>query len=165
MKLWIKSPQPLCHIGTLSVIPYRFVRDSAGSNAGMCRWMMGGVATFEQTTSKHCTQCAERRRSRCVMRVGARPVFVGEQVPGHGGAAERGTARMSPSHPLMPISGCWAVGHRRFLRVWEFHQGMMSSGESGPRNTPVGPVPCQKSCGVVEQGIYPGRSCPPGSCI
>jgi hypothetical protein len=26
-------------------------------------------------------------------------------------------------------------------------------------------VPCQKSCGAVDQGICAGRSCSPGSCI
>lgn len=53
MKLWIKSPRPLCHVGALSVCLCRFVRDSGDFDAGWCQRMLGGTATFEQTASKH----------------------------------------------------------------------------------------------------------------
>jgi hypothetical protein len=32
---------------------YRFVRDAADSDAGLCRWVTGGSATYEQTASSH----------------------------------------------------------------------------------------------------------------
>jgi hypothetical protein len=49
----IKSPLLSCQISALYISLYRFVRDSAGSDAGLCRWMTGRSATYEQTASNH----------------------------------------------------------------------------------------------------------------
>ena len=53
LKLRIKSPQPRCRVGLVSVMLCRFIRESADSDAGSCHGVPDRSATYEQTASKH----------------------------------------------------------------------------------------------------------------